>query len=156
SFERFEVFLERRISVMTMAVTRPFAMSDLSAYTSTSEDRVVLIDSEGTIVGVNDKWLALAERSRADLRRVGPGANYLEVCWRAKSSSVDALEAEKGIRAVLKGKLRSFTMDYCGNLPSSGLHYFRMGVTPIQYGAARFVVAHTDITELRLSKERSL
>ncbi len=139
---------------MTIAMTRP-SIPDLTGCSSDSEDRIALIDSNGNIVGVNDKWLLLAEQTGARVNGVGPGVNYLDVCRRAGSSCADAREALAGIQAVLKGKLHFFTMDYSDNSPSE-VRYFRMGVTPIRYQGARVVIAHTDITELRLSKEKSL
>jgi len=139
---------------MTMETSR-LSMPDLTGCASDSEDRIALIDSDGNIVGVNDKWLALAERAGVALHRIGPGTNYLDVCRRASSSCTDAQEALSGIEAVLKGKLRFFTMDYSDDAPFE-LRYYRMGVTPIHYQGARFVIAHTDITELRLSKEKTL
>jgi signal transduction histidine kinase len=140
---------------MTIAITRPVMIPEIPAYASDSDDRIALIDPDGYIVGVNNKWLALAEQAGATLDRVGIGANYLDVCRQASSSCPDAREAFSGIRSVLKGKLQSFTMDYSCEL-RSGLRYFRMGVTPIRCEGPRFVIAHTDITELRLSKEKSL
>ena len=140
---------------MGIAIARSFAILDSTAYTTAPEDRVALIDSDGTIVGVNEKWVLLAERTGARMERVGPGANYLDICRRASSSTPDAREALSGIRAVLQGKLRSFTMDYCAHAESQ-VRYFRMGVTPINYGDAKLVVAHSDVTQLYLSKEKDL
>src|SRR5437870_8363206 len=48
-----------------------------------------------------------------------------------------------------------FQMDYSDN-SRLGARYYRMGVIPIHYKRARFVIAHSDITELRLSKEKRL
>jgi signal transduction histidine kinase len=114
-----------------------------------------LIDSGGNIVAVNDNWLALAKETGAALDRVGAGANYLDVCRHASVASADAREALEGIRTVLRGRLKSFTMDYSCDWASNPC-YFRMSVTPIHYEGALFAITHTDITELRLSKERSL
>jgi signal transduction histidine kinase len=140
---------------MAIAIARPLAMPDLTAFTTGPEDRVALINADGTIVGVNEKWVLHGQRLRTPMDQVGPGVNYLEVCRRAAPSSHNAREALRGIVAVLKGKLRFFTMDY-SNHSQAGVQYFRMGVTPINYQDARVVVVHTDITELRLSKEKDL
>jgi signal transduction histidine kinase len=46
-------------------------------------------------------------------------------------------------------------MDYSSDSSSQAQH-FRMSVTPIHYENVRCVVSHTDITELRRSREESL
>jgi hypothetical protein len=56
---------------MGIAIARSFAILDSTAYTTAPEDRVALIDSDGTIVGVNEKWILLAERTGARMERVG-------------------------------------------------------------------------------------
>src|SRR2546421_8654024 len=84
---------------MKNATENSLAILDLSAYASASEDRIALIDSDGNIVGVNEKWLVLAEQADV-VEQTGPGINYLDVCRRASASSHDAQEALSGIRAV--------------------------------------------------------
>src|SRR5580765_4664190 len=114
---------------MATTITRTLAIPGLTSHISTSEDRVALIDSEGKIVGVNDKWLTLAEEAGVEIDRIGPGTNYLDVCRRANSSCASANEALNGIHAVLRGRLESLTMDYSAEV-SSEIRHFRMSVTP--------------------------
>src|SRR5215831_10498632 len=96
---------------MKRVIERPLAARDLGAYASASEDRIALIDSGGNIVGSNDIGMAFAGQF-GPLQHTGPGTNYLDVYQRASASSEKAQEAIGGIRAVLDGKLQSFTMDY--------------------------------------------
>src|SRR5262245_57953192 len=138
---------------MTVAIARSVAISERTVYGTAPGDRIALIDASGKIVGMNEKWALRAEWEGAGMERVGPGANYLEICRRAATASPDAREALRGIQAVLKGKLRYFTMDYSDHSQAS-VRYFRMGVTSINYEDAKVVVAHTDITQLRVSKEK--
>src|SRR5262249_39267166 len=102
----------------------------------------------------NEAWMALAEETGTEPHLVGPGVNYFQVC-RAGGALGDAREALRGIRAVLSGKLQSFSMDYSCLTPSGRAH-FRMGVTPIQWQDARVVISHTDITALQHSKEQNV
>jgi signal transduction histidine kinase len=139
---------------MAIAAAPPIVMREVVTEIPAVTDRIALLDSEGNIVAVNDKWIALAAETSTPWGRVGPGMNYLEVCRQAGASSSEAREALSGIRAVLKGKAESFNMDYACQT-SSGRTYFRMCVTPICYGDARVAVAHVDVTELQLSKESS-
>jgi signal transduction histidine kinase len=117
--------------------------------------RIALIDAQGNIVAVNQDWMTFAEVTGAPLGRVGPGVNYLEVCRHAEGSSADSRKALVGISDVLKQKTSSFAMDYACDTPA-GPAYFRMVVTPIAYMDARVAIAHTDVTDLNLSKEKNL
>jgi signal transduction histidine kinase len=116
--------------------------------------RTAMIDAQGNIVAVNKEWLALAEQTGAALDRVGPGANYLDVCRRASQSSADSRMAANGIQAVLKQRVLSFAMDYSCPTPS-GLAYFQMGVTSIAYGQARALITHKEVTEFEFSREKN-
>jgi signal transduction histidine kinase len=113
--------------------------------------RIALIDSQGNIVAVNKDWMLLAEKTGAALDRVGPGANYLEVCREAYGSS-SASQALNGIHAVLKNKTSSFAMDYACHT-ASGRAYFRMGAALIEYRNVRVAISHTDITDLQVAKD---
>ncbi len=116
--------------------------------------RLALIDSQGDIVAVNEDWMALAETTGTSLNRVGPGANYLEVCRRARASSADSIAALRGINAVLKKRIPAFSMDYRCPTPS-GPAYFHMAATHIAYKEARVCIAHTEVTNAELSKEKN-
>jgi len=121
-------------------------VSDFRTDASCAGDRIALLDSAGIVVAVNDQWLKPGGRSCV-LQSGGVGANYLEVCRRAGSTCVEAREVLRGIRAVIKGKLPCIGMDYsCGFSPAPRL--FRMSASPVDYGSARFVIAHTDISSL--------
>ncbi len=110
--------------------------------------RLALIDSQGTIVAVNKDWIALAQKTGASLNRVGPGANYFEVC--RKAADADAHRALNGIRAVLTQRARSFAMDYACPT-SSGTASFHMTVSPITYGDVRLAIAHSEVRDDLLS-----
>jgi len=154
AFKHAQSFEKGKWQNMKRVMEHPLVIRDLSPYASPSEDRIALIDSGGNIVGSNDIWMAFEEQF-GRVQRTRPGTNYLDVCQCASASSQEAQEAVGGIRAVLNGKLRSFTMDYSDN-SRSGARYYRMDVLPIHYKRARLVIAHADITESRLSKEKSL
>src|SRR5262245_14404441 len=74
--------------------------------------RLALIDLQGNIVAVNKEWMVFAEASGAELTRVGPGTNYLEVCRQAGSSCADSRKALAGIQEVVKQRISSFVMEY--------------------------------------------
>src|SRR5215467_1380788 len=117
--------------------------------------RSVLINSQGDIVAVDTGWKFLAESTGADWRRIGPGANYLDICRNACAVYNDAASAYRGIKAILTGKVPAFSMDYRCHTPS-GWSSFRMIVTRIDHGEARACVSHIDITALTLSNDRTM
>jgi len=110
--------------------------------------RLALINSQGTIVAVNEEWIALARETGASLDRVGPGANYFEVCRKAATSCGDSARALAGIRAVLTQRAPFFAMDYAGTT-SSATSSFHMTVSPIIYEDARVAIAHTEVGDVR-------
>jgi signal transduction histidine kinase len=130
----------------------PLQTSDTRTRNTPAPRRTALIDAQGKIVAVNEDWALFAEETGADLSSVGPGVNYLDVCRAASSTSTFAREALRGTDAVLKGRLSSFVMDYPLETPL-GTAYFRMDVSQITYGEARAAIAHTDITDLHVSRE---
>jgi len=140
---------------MSVALSHPtLTRSSRSGFQGVS-DRIALIDRWGTIVAVNDSWSDLARDTGTMTSRIGPGVNYLEICRMASPTCPDAREALAGIRSVLGGRSRSFVMDYMAEL-ESGPAYFRMVVSPFCHGDAEVAIVHIDITELQLSKEKSL
>jgi two-component system, NarL family, sensor kinase len=140
---------------VAVAIARPAVLREVATQLPPGQDRIALLDCNGTIVAVNNNWMDFAERAGAPLNLVGPGVNYLEVCCNASSSSVDARAVLSGIRAVLNGELPSFRMDYTSQT-TSGPASYRMSVTFIPYSEVRAVVAHVDISELRVSSDRKL
>jgi signal transduction histidine kinase len=117
--------------------------------------RLALIDSQGNIVAVNKDWMALAEESGAELTRVGPGTNYLEVCRHAGTLCADSRKALAGIQAVLKQRSSCFAMEYVGDTPCGPIAC-HMDVLPISFKQARAVIAHRQVTGPHLSSPQSV
>jgi hypothetical protein len=64
-----------------------------------------IVDSSGTIVGVNKAWKRFAKDNGADLSKVLERANYLDVCERATGQqSQYARSFGEGLRSVLSGR----------------------------------------------------
>lgn len=114
---------------------------------------VVVIDSDGLILTVNDAWSRFAASGSPVATAARPGLNYLEICRSASSNNADAGRALNGIRQVLDGNRLRFCMEYQCNEPEKR-HWFLMHVVP--YGATngrRAVITHMDITERKLAEE---
>jgi signal transduction histidine kinase len=108
--------------------------------------RIALIDAKGKIVAVNEAWKTFAKASGVSLKRVGPGANYLEVCRQARGAA--SRKALAGVLAVLNGKASSFVMDYTCDTPAGHCRY-RMAADAIMHSTARVVIAHANLTDLQ-------
>ena len=108
---------------------------------------VVLLDANGVIVSVNEAWRQLADANVFRDPAYGVGLNYLAICdgaWGPEAACAHAVA--DGIRAVLKGDSKRFSMEYPCELPG-GRTFFLMTATPLDgqrlQGA---VVMHIDIT----------
>ena len=116
---------------------------------------IALLDAHGFIVSVNEAWrgFACVDAVHGPGHRVG--ANYLEICDRAQGDgSSEAYQAAKGIRSVLSGGVKSFSIEYPCNSQSEKL-WLLMMVTPLggdyPNGA---VVMHLNITERKKTEAR--
>src|SRR5262245_57591294 len=108
--------------------------------------RIALLDANGKIVAVNEAWRALARESGVSLKRVGPGANYLDVCRQARGAA--SRKALAGVLDVLNGRVSSFVMDYACDTPTGRTRY-RMAADAIVHSTARVVIAHANVTDLQ-------
>src|SRR5690242_17431086 len=117
------------------------------------QDTIAVLDSDGTILAVNQAWRHFAQEGCPPDRRkrTGVGVNYLQVCREAKGADMEiAAEASRGIEAVLQGTLSSFTLEYPCFSPRQQSWYL-MQVTPLPQNSGA-VVAHIDITERKHSE----
>ena len=128
-------------------------------------DEIVVIDRDGKIMMVNEAWRKFSRESglESDKPTLGTevGDNYLQACQPntgiAANHNIKALD---GIEAVLEGRLPAFSMEYPCHSPDQR-RWFKMLVLPLGSDGYGVVIAHTNITEfklteeaLRLSKER--
>ena len=112
------------------------------------------LDGQGRIVAVNRAWAATALAAGATPASTGIGVNYLTASDHAVGEGSDgAAEAAAGIRAVLARTSPRFVMDYPARF---GDHerWFSLRVTPLGPAGGGAVVAHLDITDLKLVERR--
>ncbi|OAI01425.1 chemotaxis protein CheB [Methylomonas methanica] len=110
-------------------------------------EHIAVVDPAGTIVMINAGWrrFAMANGDK-ELKRSGPGVNYLDVC-QAGNHEDDAIAraAIQGLRGVLEGSLPLFSMGYpCHS--STEQRWFVMNVAPVagkEFGA---VISHVNIS----------
>ena len=109
-------------------------------------NHIALLDPSGELLLVNEAWLQFASSNGMGRREAAVG-NYLEVCRSAaKSGDRIAKKTAQGIEQVLKGKKKSFVLDYpCDSLTEK--RWFRMHVLPVKFWGERCcLVSHADIS----------
>ena len=109
---------------------------------------IALVDTQGIIISVNDAWRRLPATNAIQGAGVGIGFNYLEVCDSAEGDGAsEAHQAAEGVRSVLRGEAKSFSMEYSCHSPTEQ-RWFLLIATPLAeeypHGA---VVMHLNITE---------
>jgi diguanylate cyclase (GGDEF)-like protein/PAS domain S-box-containing protein len=92
---------------------------------------IALLDAAGVIVEVNESWRSWGREHGSNDPAHGLGANYLTVCDRAiGGESMPAARAAAGIRAVLRGESRLFSMEYVMELAAADV-WFLLTATPV-------------------------
>lgn len=120
-----------------------------SAILSSLTNGVVVVDRQGRIITVNERWRQMAgDDAPATATRVG--ASYLEFYRAAASQSgaVWAAEAAAGIEEVLLGRNRDFRLEHVRLCPD-GDRTMVMRAVPLDRPEGGAVVTQVDITDQR-------
>jgi diguanylate cyclase (GGDEF)-like protein/PAS domain S-box-containing protein len=117
---------------------------------------ILLVDTNGLIVSVNDAWHRLACCNALIDPAYGIGVNYLAACDAARGDcALDAYKVATGIRAVLTGTVPRYSIEYPCKSPTEQM-WFLLTVTPLNEDHPNgAVVMHVDITEQKRGEERS-
>jgi len=128
-----------------------FALATVNALTA----HVSILDENGAIMAVNDSWKEYGERNGGKVKPTCVGVNYLDVCDRAAGKqSEEAGVVAQGIRDVIRGAKPEFSVQYPCHAPGEQ-RWFTVRVTRMAGdGPVRVVVAHENITEVRMASER--
>jgi len=111
-------------------------------------EHIALLDSEGTIISVNDGWKVYATaNSLPGHPGQWLGVNYLTVCDSATGpGSEDARFAADGIRSVLSGISQSFSFGYPCDSPVEK-SWYQITVTPLSRDHPKgVIVTHGNIS----------
>ena len=104
---------------------------------------IALLDGQGRITSVNEAWRR-SDGANALGSGHAIGTNYLEACEGARAD-----EAAQGIRAVLGGAVKTFSLEYPCHSPTEQ-RWFLFTAVPLADGrAGGAVVMHLDVTERR-------
>ena len=110
---------------------------------------VAVLDSKGTIVGVNSAWRRFGRQNGLKLRNDGIGSSYITALPRG----VGMANLRERFREVLDGRSLGFRDSYWCPTPK-GPRYFEMQVRRCGRSMwRRIFVAHEDVTNLKLAEE---
>ena len=127
----FHDITERKQAELSLFESKNFNASVIDSLTKL----IAVLDVRGVIVAVNEAWrrYAISNGAPESLVGIGIGANYLEVCEKARDSpqGEDARQTEAGIRAVLTGELPEFHLEYPCHTPTE-LRWFQVTVAPMK------------------------
>ncbi|MHB1080109.1 MAG: PAS domain-containing sensor histidine kinase [Prosthecobacter sp.] len=129
---------------------RRFAESTLEAIPAS----IVVLDAHGRIISTNQSWTAFAEANGGGINTGGVGSNYLTVCDAAAGyGSEEAARFAAGIREVMSGSIKRFSMDYACHSPTQQ-RWFVGYITPFTgNGPHSVVVAHVDVSERKRAEQ---
>ena len=115
---------------------------------------IAILDENGIIIKTNRAWKRFADENQMQHPAGGSPVNYLAVCdLAAGDNAPEAKTVAEGIRAVIKGEVDEFLLDYPCHSPTEK-RWFYMRVTPIPgSGPMHAVVSHENITALKLAEE---
>jgi len=116
-------------------------------------DSLAVLDHQGVIIFVNAAWRSFAmRRGAAPGQRPGMGINYLSMTQLASGGHFEeALQARRGIEAMMAGRQRDFSLIYSSSL-SGQPGWFLMRATPLKDpDAGAVMISHVDITAQKIA-----
>ncbi len=131
----------------------------LLAIVEAVSEAVAVIDEQGVIRLVNRAWrdasIVNGTESGQPARRTGVGTNYLQICAQAAACGAEGSQVVKeGIAAVLSARLPIFSHCYPCDTPDRR-RWFILRVTPLGSGRSGAVLAHIDVTDVKLAEENA-
>lgn len=144
---------ERRQFELALQTQRQFLQSVLDGMGAD----ICVVDEAGLIVEVNRAWREFCARNQGRLEHASVGTSYLEVCERALGSGEPgaglAARFAELLREVLAGRRAGFELEYPCHSPQEQRWYLARvsrieGSQPL-----RIVIAHDDVTALKLAQE---
>ncbi len=115
---------------------------------------ISILDANGIILETNRAWRNFSTESGMPQDLEYKGINYLSICDTATGSDADiAHKVADGIRAVIKGEVKEFLLDYPCHSEDSRHWYYMRAIRMSAKEPIRVVVSHEEITDLKLTEE---
>jgi two-component system NtrC family sensor kinase len=147
---------QQALEVFLRQSERPTALDErLRPVLAVLPAHVALVERTGTIIAVNEAWKIFAKANGGNLRKVGEGVNYLEVCDSAMGvQSEGAATFAEGLRSVLSDGREEFTLEYPCHSPSERRWFVGRVRRFAVNGTLLAMVAHESVTDRKLLEER--
>ena len=117
-------------------------------------EHICVLDEHGEIVATNAAWKTFASANGANAARADVGTNYLAVCDAATGSEARvARDFATGIRHVMRGEQDQCAIEYSCHAPHEQRWFIARATRFSGDGPIRVVVAHENITELKLAEQ---
>ena len=114
---------------------------------------IALLDTHGMIISVNEAWRQFGTGSAIQGPGYDIGVNYLETCDGVGRELFAAHQTAAGIRSVLAGRAKNFSIEYSGHTATQQ-RWFLLKVTPLgNENPKGAIVMHLDVTAERHVKE---
>jgi diguanylate cyclase (GGDEF)-like protein len=108
-----------------------------------------LVDTDGIIVAVNNRWLAFGLAQGAARESLDVGTDYFAACAPA-GRDLDAVEVQRGLREILDRRREEFSHTYPCHSPQEQ-RWFRCTATPYEIDGSRLaLILHVNVTESEL------
>jgi len=116
--------------------------------------QIALLDSDGIILSVNEAWRRFARANATGGLEYGIGVNYVDICAGTTGDGASAAhKVAEGIRSVLSGAVKSFSMEHPCHSPSER-RWFLSTVTPLtEERPSGAIVVRRDVTAEKLANE---
>lgn len=159
--ERHEMLEQLRAQEASLKASRDEledALATRQALINALPAHIALLDGDGNILDVNDRWRQFGHENRYPHADYGVGRDYLAICEAATGdAAADGLQARDGLRAVLTGERDTFALEYACHSPDA-VRWFRvmanrLGPGRSPAGEPGAVVMHVDITERKLAEQ---
>jgi diguanylate cyclase (GGDEF)-like protein/PAS domain S-box-containing protein len=112
---------------------------------------IAVLDDNGVIVEVNDRWRRFAAANGGDAGAY-VGWSYVDACERAaRSGDATAAAVAAAIRRLLHGEGESFEVDYPCHSPGERRWFAARASVLSRQGARHVVLTHEDISPARLA-----
>lgn len=114
---------------------------------------IAILDETGKIIAVNSAWRRFADQNQLMSQNYCIGTNYLRVCESATGvHSREGTQVARAIRDILAGRIEDFYLEYpCHSKTLK--RWFIVHITRFTWdGSTRLIVAHQNITELKLNQ----
>ncbi len=116
---------------------------------------IAIIDQDGFILETNDAWKSFAESNKIRMRPDTLNVNYLDICDSALGESAEAAHAvADGIRAVIRGAVEEFVLDYSCHSPEEKRWFYMKAIRAVGSGPLKVVISHENITLLKTAEEQ--